>query len=306
MKIAIVGAGGVGGYFGAQLAKSGADVAFIARGKHLAAIRSQGLTIESPVAPVRNLQVSATDDPAQLGMVDLAILAVKLWDTATAAEQMRPLVGPATAVVSFQNGIDAEDILARMYGPERTLGGVSHIFAGIERPGVIRHAGQMARLTLGELDNKPSARVDAFVALCQKAGFEILAPDDIHRAIWEKFIFLSAFSGATALARSSIGPIREDPDSLRLFTQALAESIQVARARKIALAADAFEKTMAFTGALPPEMKSSMLNDLERGARLELPWLSGAICRLGRELSIPTPTHDAILGALKPLAMGRG
>jgi 2-dehydropantoate 2-reductase len=305
MKIAILGAGGVGGYFGAQLANSGADVAFIARGKHLAAMQAEGLTIESPVAPLRHLGVKATDDPAKIGPVDLAILAVKLWDTEEAAQQMRPLVGPQTAVVSFQNGIDAEGILAGLYGPERTLGGVSHIFAGIEKPGVIRHVGQIARLTIGELNGGPSERVEAFVALCKKAGFDIVAPDDIHRAIWEKFVFLSAFSGTTALTRLSIGPIRVDEDSRRLFMAALAESISVALAKNITLAADAFEKTMGFTDALPAEMKSSMLNDLERGARLELPWLSGAICRLGRELGIATPTHDAILGGLKPFAMGR-
>lgn len=305
MKLAIVGVGGVGGYFGGHLARSGTDVRFLARGAHLQALKSDGLTVVSDVGPIDHLKIRVTDDPAEIGPVDAVLLAVKLADTEAAIAQMRPLVGPETAVASLQNGVDAVEKMSAAFGRERVLGGVCHIAIAIERPGVIRHTGTMARITLGELDGRKTARLTALVEACKRAGLNITEAPDISRTIWEKFVFLSAFSGVTALSRSSIGPIRDDPDGRLFIRRALAESTAVARARGIAFPDDHVEKAMGFVANLPAAMKASMLHDLERGAKLELPWLSGAVVRLGRENGVPVPTHETILAALKPHQNGR-
>jgi len=304
MRIAMVGAGGVGGYFGGLLAAAGADVTFIARGAHLAALQAYGLSIESPVRPISGLKVRATDDPATVGVVDQVVIAVKLWDLEGAADLARPLVGPETAIVSFQNGVAAADRLTAVYGPGPVLGGVCHIGASIGRPGVIAHVGKMAKLTVGELDGRASPRLQRFADACTAAGIEFHASGNVRRAIWEKFVFLSAFSGITALARSPIGPLRAVPEARAALYAAMAEGVAVARAHGSDLPADHADKVITFVDGLAPAMKSSMLHDLERGARLELPWLSGAVVKLGAEKGIPTPTHGLVTALLAPYADG--
>jgi 2-dehydropantoate 2-reductase len=304
LKIVVVGAGGVGGYFGGRLAAAGADVSFIARGEHLAALRRNGLRIESALgnALIRPLQVS--DDPTRLGHADMVWIAVKLWGTEEAARAIAPLMGPDTAVISFQNGVEAEDLLARLYGPERVMGGVAHIAAVIEQPGIIRHNGTLQKLAFGELDGTRSARAEALLENCRRAGIDASIPPDISRAIWEKFVFLVGLSGMTALTRQPIGTVRGDPDSRAMLLEVMREAAAVARGKGVALAADAAEQQLAFTDGLPAAMISSMLGDLRRGNRLELPWLAGAVVRLGRELGVPTPMNAAVYAALKPYAGG--
>ena len=306
MKVAIVGTGGVGGYFGGHMARTGTDVRFLARGAHLKALKADGLTVLSDVAPIDGLRIQVTDDPSEIGQADTVLLAVKLADTDGAIAQMKALVGPKTVVASLQNGVDAVERMSAAFGAERVLGGVCHIAIAIERPGVLRHTGTMARITLGELDGAKTERLTALVDACSRAGLNIVESADINRAIWEKFVFLSSMSGITALARSAIGPIRDDPDGRLFIERALSESTAVARAQGIALADDHAEKAVAFMMQLPATMKASMLHDLERGAKLELPWLSGAVVRLGRKLGVPVPTHETIVAALKPQANGRG
>jgi 2-dehydropantoate 2-reductase len=305
MRVAIMGVGGVGGYFGGLLAESGADVVFIARGAHLKALQQDGLSIESNVRPLKNLPIQVTDDPASVAPADLVLLSVKLWDTDSALQQAKPLVKPGGAIASLQNGIEAVDKVTAVYGKAATLGGVAHIAALIEKPGVIRHNGTMAKVTLGEVDGGRSARLDAFAALAEKAKIELALPDDIHRAIWDKFVFLASFSGLTALTRNSIGPILAEPKTRALYIAALEEACAVARAKGVGLAADHHERALGLSEKLPGSMKASMLGDLERGNKLELPWLSGAVARLGAELGVPTPTHAFIQAALQLAANGR-
>lgn len=302
MRIAVIGVGGVGGYFGGQLAASGEEVLFVARGAHLAAMREKGLTIESERGSQQGLKVQATDDPSGHGPVDVAMIGVKLWDTDAALELCRPLVGPQTAVVSFQNGVESIEKITTVFGAGAALGGTCHIAASIARPGVIAHTGSMARLTFGELDGTLSPRVEAFAAACRKAGFDVVASTDIRRAIWEKFVFLSSFSGMTALARQPIGPIRKTEEGRAVLRAALEETSAVARKSGIDLPPDHGAKALAFADTLPAGMQSSMLGDLQRGARLELPWLSGAVVKLGAKLGVPTPVHATINAALLPYA----
>lgn len=304
MKIVVVGAGGVGGYFGGRLAATGSDVTFIARGEHLAALRRNGLRIESALGNALIRPVKVTDDPATLGHADMVWIAVKLWGTEEAARAIAPLMGPETAVISFQNGVEAEDLLLRLYGRERVMGGVAHIAAVIEQPGIIRHNGTLQKLAFGELDGRRSPRAEALLAACRGAGIDASIPADINRGIWEKFVFLVGLSGMTALTRQPIGAVREDPDSRAMLLEVMREAAAVARAKGVVLASDAAEQQLAFTDGLPAAMISSMLGDLRRGNRLELPWLAGAVVRLGRELGVSTPMNSAVYAALKPYADG--
>ncbi len=306
MRIAIMGSGGVGGYLGGRLAASGQDVTFIARGAHLEAIRAAGLRIESALGDARVQPAPASGEPASVGPVDLVIFAVKLYDTEAAAEACRPLVAEGTGVVTFQNGVDSVDVLARILGREHVVGGVAQIASVVGAPGVIRHTGTMARFVFGELDGQPSARVEALAAALKAAGVEHAVSDAIGRDIWAKMVFLATFAGLTAVMRLPIGPIRADPDTRALYQDGLAEALAVARARGIALPEDFVAATLARTDQLPAQMKSSMLEDLERGKRLELAWLSGAIVRMGREHGVPTPVHGFVTAALKLHADARG
>jgi 2-dehydropantoate 2-reductase len=304
MRIAIMGSGGVGGYFGGRLAASGQDVTFVARGAHLDAVRQRGLAITSALGDATIQPAKAADDAAEIGPVDLVVFAVKLYDSERAAEAILPLVGPGTGVVTLQNGVDSTELLSRALGPEHVIGGVANIAAVIAEPGVIRHTGTMARVVFGELDGRRSERVATLAAALGSAGVDHRLSDDIRRDIWDKMVLLSAFSGLTALMRLPIGPILEEPETRAMYRDGLAEALAVARAKGIALSDDLTEQKLAQTGALPYEMKSSMLEDLERGRRLELPWLSGAIARMGQELGIATPVHNFVTTALKLHAAG--
>ena len=305
MKIVAMGSGGVGGYFGGRLAASGADVTFIARGEHLKAIERDGLKILSANGDMTLKPVKATDDPASIGHADLVMIAVKLWSTEDAARTIEPLMGPKSAVVTWQNGVVAEDILIKQYGKERVIGGVSNIAALIEAPGVIRHNGAMARLIFAELDGKPSKRIEAFAALCKQAHIEHVVSDDITRAIWQKFIFLASFSGMTCVTRLSIGPVRSDPETRAMLKAALNEVVAIGRAKGVSLPDDQAEQSLAWADNLPPTMIASMLGDLNRGNRLELPWLSGTVVKLGEELGVATPVHKFIYTVLKLHADGK-
>ncbi|HSF47552.1 MAG TPA: 2-dehydropantoate 2-reductase [Burkholderiales bacterium] len=304
MKIAVMGAGGVGGYFGARLAAGGADVAFIARGEHLRAIQREGLRVESGLGDVLLKPAQATDHAASVGLVDFVLFTVKLWSTSEAARELKPLLGPETAVISFQNGVDAVAILSEELGRPHVMGGVAHIGAVIERPGVIRHNGTLARLTFGELDGRRSSRLEALLAACLGAGIDAHLSDDIQRAIWEKFVFLVGLSGMTSLTRTPIGPIREDPVTRAMLLEVMREAASVGRAEGANLPKDIAEKQLAFADGLPYDMISSMLGDLNRGNRLELEWLSGAVARLGEQHGIATPANRFIHAALKLHARG--
>jgi 2-dehydropantoate 2-reductase len=304
MRIAVVGAGGVGGGFGAALAKAGADVTFIARGAHLAAMKSAGLKIESPRGDTHLVPTQATDDPATVGKVDFILFCVKLWDVESAGAHIRPLVGASTAVIPLQNGIDAADRLIPILGREAAMGGVAQISASIVQPGVIRQVGTFMRMIFGELDGTITQRGKDFLAMCQKAGFDATLSDQILTELWMKFALLATNASMTAVTRQPIGKLRDDPDVRAIFLSAIQEVIEVGRARNIALPADALSKVLDFIGHAPPAMKASMALDLERGNRLELPWLSGKVVDIGRELGISTPTHGMLYALLKPYAMG--
>jgi 2-dehydropantoate 2-reductase len=305
MRIVVMGTGGVGGYFGARLAQAGCQVAFIARGAHLATLREQGLRVRSQRGHIHLAQVEASDDPASLGPADMVLVAVKLWDTEAAAYAIRPLVGPTTGVVSFQNGVEKEDILRRVLGDRAVMGGVSYIAATIAEPGVIEHTGTMARLVFGELDGRRSERAEALLEACSRAGVEAELSADISRAIWEKFVLLAALAGTTSTIRLPIGPIRANPQARSLLFDAMREVVAVGRALGVALPEDYAENRLAFADGLPPEMTSSMHKDLERGNRLEVPWLSGAVVALGRKAGVPTPVHRAFADILAVHADGR-
>lgn len=305
MKIAIIGSGGVGGYFGARLAASGADVTFVARGKHLEAMQKTGLKVLSALGDLNLPKVKATDDTKTIGPVDVVMIAVKLWATEEAAQSAKPLIGPNTVVVSFQNGVIAVDTLIPILGKEHVMGGVSNIAALIEEPGVIRHNGNMANLFFGELDGKPSARAQAFAELCKKAGISTHLVDDIHTAIWEKYVRLVTLSAMTSLTRMPIGPIRSDPDTRALMQQVMEEVVAIARAKGAKLDANIVADQLTKVDGYPATMVASMCGDLRRGNRLELPWLSATVARLGKELGIPTPANQFVYAALKLYAMGR-
>ena len=304
MRIAVVGAGGVGAGFGAALAKAGGDVTFIARGAHLAAMKSNGLKIESPRGDVHLQPTQATDDPAAVGPVDFVLFCVKLWDVESAGKHIKPLVGPNTAVIPLQNGIDAPERLVPILGKQAVMGGVAQISASIVAPGVIRQVGTFMRMLFGELDGSRSKRGEAFLALCQKAGFDVVLSDQIVSELWLKFILLATNASVMALARQPIGKLRDDPDMKPQFVAAYNEVIAIGKARGVKLPADTLDKMLAFNAGAPPTMKPSMALDLERGNRIELPWLGGKVVELGRTLGVPTPTHALMYAALKPYVMG--
>ncbi len=294
MRIVIMGAGGLGGYFGARLAAAGDDVAFVARGAHLAAIKQQGLRITSARGDLHLRDVVATDNPATLAPADVVIVAVKLWDTEAAAEAVKPLVRSGTAVVSFQNGVSKDEVLTRILGREAVIGGVGQIGVVIASPGVIAHTGTMAKLIFGELDNTRSARVEALLAACTAAGIDAEIARDINLAIWEKYAFLVGGSACTASMRSTFGPIRTNPQTRAFLHDVIQEAVTVGRARGVPLAEDFATRRMVMIDALPPEMTASMAGDLARGNRLELPWLSSAVVEMGRQAGVPTPLNRAV------------
>lgn len=277
---------------------------FVARGPHLAAIQQNGLRVEGDRGTTHVHPVQATDHPAKIGVVDLVLFCVKLWDVESAGELIRPIVGPDTAVIPLQNGIDAPERLAAILGPNAVMGGTAMATGTIAAPGVIHQTGKFQRLTFGELDCRPSPRSERIRDCCEAAGFEAILSQDIALAMWEKFTLLVPHSGLTALTRLPIGKLRDDPDIFGLYEAALREVAAVGRARDVQLPADIVERLVAFLRALPPNHMASMANDVIRGNRLELPWLSGKVVALGRECSISTPVNTFIHAALKPYING--
>src|SRR3981189_800229 len=304
MRIAVVGAGGVGGGFCAALAKAGADVTFSARGAHLAAMKRAGLKVQGGRGETHLVPTHATDDPAGIGTVDIVLFCVKLWDVESAGLAIKPLVGPDTAVIPLQNGIDAAERLLPILGPAAVMGGVAQISASITAPGVITQVGTFMRMIFGELDGTRSKRAADFLALCQKAGFDATLSDQIVTELWMKFVLLASNAGITASTRQPIGKLRDDPDIRPVILAAFQEVIDVGRAKGVPLPPDALAKITDFIGHAPPAMKASMALHLDRGNRLQLPWLNGKVVELGRQLGVPTPTHSMMYAMLKPYIKG--
>ena len=296
MRIAIFGSGGVGGYFGARLAAAGNEVHFLARGAHLAAMRERGLRVESALG---NLQIKppAHERPQDIGPVDYVLFAVKLADVQSAAQGLRPLLGEHTQVLSFQNGVEAAEIVAREIGARHARPGVAYIATAISAPGVVRHTGTMQRLQVG-------TGAERFVAACKEAGINIEPVDDIERARWEKFVFLAALSGVTSVARAPVGVCRADPELRATFEAAMTEAWRLGRKRGVKLADDFIAERMKFLEGLPAEMRTSMQHDLEAGKPLEAPWLCGAVVRMSAPAGLEAPVNRTLYAALKPFLHG--
>jgi 2-dehydropantoate 2-reductase len=297
MRIAVMGSGGLGGYFGAKLVAGGADVHFIARGKHLQAMRSEGLRIEGP-EPLHVPQVRATDDAGEIGVADLVMLCVKLWDTDEAIAQIRPLVGPDTTIVSFQNGVLKDQYLRAAFDERQLMGGVGYVATTIEAPGVIRQTGPMQRLLFGEFDGSRSARGEALLAACLAGGINAELSTDILREIWQKYVFLVGLSGTTTTMRKTIGPIRTHPQTRAFLLDVMREVVAVGRAHGVALPEDYAQVRLQLADDVSPAMTSSMHHDLERGNKLEVRWLAGGVVELGKAKGVPTPLNRAIADIL--------
>ncbi len=304
MRIAIVGTGGVGGGYGAALARAGADVTFIARGAHLAAMKRDGLKLQSPRGDIHLVPTQATDNPADIGKVDVVLFCVKLWDVESAGQSIKPLIGPDTAVIPLQNGVDAAERLIPILGKNAVMGGVAQISAKIIEPGVIQQVGTFMRMVFGELDGRSSPRGEKLLALCLKAGFEAKLSDEILTELWMKFILLAANASAVALSRRPVGDLRT-PEMRPVMLSAYREVMDVGRANGVTLPDNAVEIISGYSDSLPAHQKPSMALDLERGNRLELPWLGGKVVELGRKLGVPTPTHSLMYAMLKPYIMGK-
>lgn len=299
-----MGAGGVGGYFGARLQQAGHEVTFFARGRHLQALKDDGLTVESAHGNAK-LKVRVFEDPREAGVVDVVLFAVKLWDTETAAERLRPIVGEGTVVIPFQNGVESIERLRKFFPEQAVMGGSAYIATRVRAPGVVEHSGQMARVQFGPVLPSQRAAAERFLAACREANIQAEIPGDIVKANWEKFVFLVGLSSATALTRAPLGVVRADPDMRWVFEQAMRETWSVGRARGVALADDFVEQRMKFAEGLHADMKASLLHDLEAGGKLEAPWLCGAIARMAREQGIDAPVNRTVYAALKPYVNGQ-
>lgn len=295
----MMGAGGVGGLFGARLLQAGCDVSFVARGAHLAALQAGGLHIDSEAHGALHLAaIRASDDPATLGVADYVLISVKLADSEAAARLVRPLVGPGTTVISLQNGVTKDEVLWREYGHAAVVGGVAYVGAYIAGPGVIHQIGRMQGISVGEYDGSRSERVQALAGVLKKAGVQAHVSDDIRRTIWEKFVLLVGLSGVTTAMRSTIGPIRTHARSRAFLLQLMQEVVAVGRAQGVDLPADFAQDRLAFIDTLPDGMDSSMHHDLRVGRPLEVNWLSGAVVALGAQKGVATPANEAVTALL--------
>ncbi len=311
MRYAIIGTGGIGGYLAARLVAAGADVAVLARGAHLAAIRDKGLTLRQTIdgadGEITVHPAVATDDGEELGAADVAIFAVKGHDLATAIETARPAIGPETLALPFLNGVEAHSLLTEAYGTDRALVGIAHISAFIAGPGVVQKASPFAEFYIGGLDGRQNApRVAEIIGNFRAAG--IGAPDrkDVLVDLWQKIVFLTALSGTTAGARVDIGTVRDSPELWALYRRLAEEAAAVGRARGVALAENAVDKAIYLAERLPPEVRASLAHDLAAGKRLEIDWLSGAVARLGGEAGVDTSSHSAVAALLAPWREGGG
>jgi 2-dehydropantoate 2-reductase len=305
MKIAAMAAGAVGAYFGGRMQVAGHDVAMIARRAHLDALRQNGLKIESVHGDLHLPKVNATDDPRQVGVVDIVLFAVKLWDTETAAQLARPLVGPDTRVITLQNGVDSYERVSAILGKEQTVCGTAYIAAVLGGPGLMRHTSKFATMRVGRMDGKPDAKLAAFVAAAKAAGLDIQPQDDMNRERWQKFVFLSSMAGVNCMTRQPIGKVLADPDTRAFYRKLMEECLAVGQKSGAKVPSAWVDDRMTFSDSAPPGMKASMFHDLEAGNRLELDWLTGKVVSLGRELGVPTPASDAVYAAVKLYRMGR-
>ena len=306
MRVGVMAAGAVGGYFGGRMAAAGHDVAFIARGAHHDAIRRDGLRIESTLGDLHLRDVNVTDDPKQVGPVDVVLFAVKLWDTETAGQQTRPLIGPNTRVITLQNGVDSVERLAPILGDEATIGGTTYVVTTIAKPGVIRHTGTTAKVHCGRLDRRPDAVLASYVEQMKAASIDITQTDQMLLEIWKKFVVLSGTSSVTASTRQPLGVIRDDQHMRAFFFTLMHETIAVGRAVGVEFPADFPAELERLVATFPSMMRASMANDLEAGNRLEVDWLAGKVATLGRKYGIPTPAQETVYAILKPYRMGRG
>jgi 2-dehydropantoate 2-reductase len=301
-----MGSGGVGGVFGGRLAAGGCDVTFVARGAHLAALRSNGLLIENETLGNTRVQpLKVTDDPLSAGTPDLILFGVKLWDTESVARSLKPIVGPRTAVLSLQNGVIKDDILRSVFGDAAVMGGAAYVGSHVARPGVIRQVGTIQRMVFGEYDGGPSARAQALLAAALKAGLQAELSPDIRRTLWEKYAFLVGLSGTTAAMRSTIGPVRDHPQTRAFLFDLMQEAVAVGRALGVNLPEHYAQDRLAFADSVPATMDSSLHNDLKNGNRLEVEWLAGGVVQLGKKVGVATPCNRAVWDMLALYAQGR-
>ncbi len=299
MKIAVVGAGGVGGYLGGLLARAGHEVALIARGDHLGALREHGLQVQSVHGDFHVKPIAATDRPADIGPVELTICTVKTYDLDNAAEAMRPLVGPSTAVLPLQNGVESAARLRQYYPAANILGGAVWIVAAVAAPGVIRQESRFRRVVIGELDGRLTPRVRAIQAALLEAGADAELTDVIERILWTKLAFIASFSGITSVTRAPAGPVMACAESRALFKRALEEVAAVAQAKGLGLDAKLVDDTLAFADRMDPTLTSSMQRDVAARRRLEYDAMNGAVVRGGRETGVSTPVHEFFWTCLK-------
>lgn len=305
MRVAVMAAGAVGGYYGARLVAAGHEVIFFARGAHLEAIRRNGLRIESPLGSLHLKEVQATNSTAGVAPVDLVLFAVKLWDTERAAEQLKPLITSVTRVITLQNGVDSVGLLSPILGGDAVVGGSTYLATVIGEPGVISHTSAFARVRCGRLDGTSDPVLANYVEQIRAAGVDIVLTDQMQTELWKKFVLLSGTSSITASTRQPLGPIRDDPDMRTLFFTLMGESLAVGKAAGVAFPPDYQKELETQVAAFPPTMKASMAHDLERGNRMELDWLAGTVVRLGKKHGVPTPANTTVYAVLKPWRMGR-
>jgi len=302
MKIAILGSGGVGGYYGGLLARSGQDVTFLARGAHLAAIQAHGLRVESVHGDFVVRPAQATDDPAAVGPVELVLVAVKSYDLEAAAATGRPLIGPQTLVLPLLNGLDAAERLAAYFGGEHILPGLTHLSSSLAAPGVIRQVSPVRRITFGERDGTITSRAERLRQVLAAGGADAVLTTAVDVALWAKFVFIASISGVCCLARQPMGVVLGTPETRTLYVDVLREVEALARARGVALSSDVVERTLELSEGFHPQTKPSLLAALEANQRLELEAMSGTVVRLGQESGVSTPVHRVIYAALKPSA----
>ncbi len=300
MKIVVMGTGGVGGYFGAKLANAGHDVAFIARGKHLEAIKENGLKIISELGDIIIHPAKASNDPSDFEIADIVLFCVKSYDTESSSNLIKPLVGPKTAVIPFLNGIGHIEIMQRILGSNNVIGGVAAISALIEKPGVIRHNSAMQMLKFGEFNNEITPRIKAFQKACKESGINNAIPKNIECDLWQKIVMICTLAGANCLTRLPLGPCRSNPVTRTLMKNLAEEVVAVAKAENIILPDNQVEITMKQLDSLPEAMKASTLPALEKGEKLEASALNGAIDKLGTKHGINTYMHKAVYAALAP------
>lgn len=301
MRVAIIGSGGVGGYFGGRLAEGGHDVAFVARGRHLEAMRAHGLRVDSAAGDFRLERVNATERTEDIGPVDVVLVCVKTWQVVEVADRLAPLLGPATVVVPLQNGVEAAAQLQARVGRDRVLGGIARIIAFVAGPGHIQHLGADPVIELGELAGPPTPRVAELVAaLSALRGVTARAVDDMQAALWLKLMFVAGWGAVAVLARVPIGPLRSVPATRALLVESMAEIERVAIARGVALPPGRIEAHLRYIDALPPDGTVSLQRDLAAGAPSEIEAWSGAVVRLGHEVGVDAPIHRIAHAAVQP------